>query len=381
LIASKQQGASILSLGLVFKQHALNQHLAVNQAANNWRRGLYSSLQQQSERLSLIGHCPEQVWPLGELLPGKASYLCSEFDQQALRYPNIAGVRFRWLAAAYRRAVMRTIDQYQPDYLLTYNPLPWHLPAARAAASKGVKWVSLVLDLDDPEQTGWGPYLQSTSEASGHVFLSQWGYEAAPVAKKLHLDAGFDDWMGVDPSYLSEQPTVLYSGLNSAGAGLDLLVDTIQACQRADVRFLITGKGEHSKLRQLAERDSRVELMGYVSDERLHELARSAWVLFNPRDPAAAVNRMAFPSKLLFYLSFGKPVVSTWTAGLAPEYREVLEVVDSADPTSLAHSIECCLSWRSDRRQAHSDKLRVFLEQTHTWGHQAERLLEFMESL
>jgi glycosyltransferase involved in cell wall biosynthesis len=381
LISSKQHSASILSLGMVFKQNALDQHLAVSQAANNWRHGLYGSLKQLSERLSLIGHCPEQIWPLGQLLPGKASYLSKEFSQELSAYPNVAGLRFRWLAAAYRRMVGRYIDQYAPDYLLTYNPLPWHLPAACYAARKGVKWVSLVLDLDDPLQAGWEPYRTVTKAAAGHVFLSWWGYEQAPVAAKLHLDAGADAWMGGASPSNSERPSVLYSGLNSAGAGLDLLVETIRRIERQDVEFWVTGKGQHAGLQRLAEEDSRVRLLGYVSDARLELLTREAWVLFNPRDPLASDNRMAFPSKLLAYLSYGKPVVSTWTPGLAPEYRDLLEVVDSATPTELAVAIEACLNWNPAQRLQRFEAAREFVTGPRSWSQQATRLVEFMEQL
>lgn len=371
----------MIALGSVFNDTALSKHLAVNQAANNWRLGLYGALQDLGEDVQLVGHCPEQVWPLGELLPGDTAYYSERFKQTCLSYPNVAGIRFRWLAWRYLLAVKRLIELGCTDALLTYNPLPWHLPAARYAARKGVKWVSLVLDLEDPQLTGWDWYLKATELAAGHLFLSWWGYEQSPAVPKLHLDAGVNAWLGGEDPRFEGRPSVLYSGLNSAGAGLDLLVETVRCVRRPDVEFWITGKGGHQGLRELARVDKRVKLLGYVSDERLLELTRSAWVLLNPRDPSASVNRMAFPSKLLHYLSFGKPVVSTWTPGLAPEYREVLQVVNRAEPSAIAEGIEACLGWDAARRDECFRAARSFVVNGHTWSDQAERLMEFVEGL
>ncbi len=47
---------------------------------------------------------------------------------------------------------------------------------------------------------------------------------------------------------------------------------------------------------------------------------------------------MNFPSKILEYLTYCKPVISTLTPGLLSEYKEVCHIVD-ADPSSIRNGI------------------------------------------
>ena len=48
-------------------------------------------------------------------------------------------------------------------------------------------------------------------------------------------------------------------------------------------------------------------------------------------------------------MSYGKPIISTWTPGLSEEYRDFLEVPEQDTPLSLARTIEEVLGWCSKK--------------------------------
>ncbi len=155
------------------------------------------------------------------------------------------------------------------------------------------------------------------------------------------------------------------------------------------MEFWICGKGVCSDLTQRAVRDQRIKLLGFLSETELDQRLRTAWVLVNPRSVTHEGSRMNFPSKLLRYLSYGKPVVTVWTPGIPPEYREVLRVTEleacDSEPEAvgqeMARQVEGILKWDADQRQAWDDKIQQFIVPGKLWSRQVKRLVEFLKSL
>jgi glycosyltransferase involved in cell wall biosynthesis len=110
-------------------------------------------------------------------------------------------------------------------------------------------------------------------------------------------------------------------------------------------------------------------------------LIHSASVLVNPRPHDVRGNEWNFPSKLLHYLSTLRPVASTITPGVAPEYRDYVAVIEDTSPAKINAAIDQCL----DRPEAEAielaDKTARFLAERKTWPRQAERLLAFVETV
>ncbi len=89
-------------------------------------------------------------------------------------------------------------------------------------------------------------------------------------------------------------------------------------------------------------------------------------------------NRNNFPSKVLEYLSYGKPVVSTWTSGIAPEYASLLAVPTEESPDAFAQTLRDVLVWPRERRADHARAACAHLVGKKTWSYQALRLADFL---
>ena len=63
-------------------------------------------------------------------------------------------------------------------------------------------------------------------------------------------------------------------------------------------------------------------------------------VLVNPRPPSLPEHRYNFPSKILEYLTTGRPVISTTSADIAEEYGKYLLLLTDETPEAFAHLIE-----------------------------------------
>jgi hypothetical protein len=89
---------------------------------------------------------------------------------------------------------------------------------------------------------------------------------------------------------------------------------------------------------------------------------------------------MIFPSKLLFYLKFRRPVLSPLLPGLSPEYASLLMQPSNPSPEAWIDTMERAANLSPSDVETLASKSRQFMEQK-TWKRQAARLVEFLFTL
>lgn len=374
----------VLWVGNVFKDEAVEGNLGLAASANYWRRGLLSGLKATGLNLKVIGHRNEQAWPKGKLFPNEEDSMDERFNSTLVKWVNFPGIRYHLLARnhiwTYRR-IARQIGR--PAAVLTYNPTPWHLPLAQyLQENEGVPWVSVTLDYDHVEN-GWENYMSDAGKADGHVFLSYWAYKNCPsTAPKLHLDGGFEEWFGdSNQKRDANYPKVcLYSGKYTDYGGYELLLETAKLFRREGVEFWFTGKIPDGKKNELSAVGDHVKVMGFVNDAELHELNLRADLFLNPRPSNFIVNKVAFPSKIVRYLAYGKPVVSTWTPGISPEYRDYLFVPELEQANDFAKTIRNVLAKTNEEKKDLKGRIHNFLRHSKSWDVHAKRLKTWLEN-
>jgi glycosyltransferase involved in cell wall biosynthesis len=364
---------------------ALAELPALSPAAVFWQEGFFSGLKAQGFELTVISHRPQPLWPRGRLIPGTRPVPAdASFPTHVVGHTNALGCRARSLAWGYERKALDLVAGGTYAFVATFNPLPWHVAAATALVRRhGTPWVSFLLDdvLHDPTLER---YARATRLAAGHVILSAAAAERIrkimPGVPVLHLDGAIDRWRGDDPEPdRLGRPRVVYSGAHTEEAGMSLLVAAIPLVS-ADVTFTITGdRGQHKGLSQLVARDARVQTVGWVQPVAMDEIFRSAAAFVNPRPPAHGLSLASFPSKLMTYLAYGKPVASTWTPGLADVYRGLLIVANGDTPLALAAAIERAVSMDAHSRQDLHDRIRAFLVPERLWVTQGRRFADFLD--
>ena len=370
----------VLWIGPWHSDKALYGRKAVNQAATEWSRGLLNALVETGCMVHICSHCYEQFWPRGRLSPGDAADFDFSLPLRVARYINLPFVRSVTLSIAYRQVVVQEIEAFHPDVILSYNVTSFLNVCLENHKLKNVRWFPIILDQNDPTPDNWCEFMRQTTNASGLIFLSFWGFQHYPGSlPRVHFDGGVEKWNGEKNA--NHDGVIVYSGkYDDQYGGLDLLFEMFREVQAPQCRFILTGKDATGRLPKYLRQEPRAEYRGFLRQADLHALHCSASVFVNPRPPGISDNRMAFPSKLFRYLSYGKPVVSTWTDGLAPDYRDLLWVPEDNTPSAYAALIEQALFLGEDSRGALSEKIRLWV-QAHIWQIQVERLCRWLEEI
>lgn len=107
--------------------------------------------------------------------------------------------------------------------------------------------------------------------------------------------------------------TIVYAGGLSAAYGVDRLVNAVCKMDPGiSVQLKLFGRGDQEGyVRQLATTDSRIVYGGFIDPVSLVPILYDADLLVNPRPTSEFFASMSFPSKLIEYLSTGRPVLTT----------------------------------------------------------------------
>jgi glycosyltransferase involved in cell wall biosynthesis len=354
---------------------------ALAPAASRWQEGLLGGLRDAGACVRIVASRTERIWPAGPMwIRGKEGTFRG-IHRSSVSFVNLPGLRVASLAARYQRAICKASSQMGgADLIASYNVWTPVAQACRVASRRlGVPWVPVILDYDR-NTADWTDFTASIAGAAGVVFVSYWAYHHAPASRKLHLDAGVEHVPSeVPPSNRSR--VLLYTGALHRWGGVETLLDALPLVRTPGTRLIVVGRGGSAELLRRLRSTPGVEYLGGVDEATLEKLTANAEVLLNPRPSDVVGNEMNFPSKLLHYLTSLKPVATTLTPGVAPEYRDVVIASDGDSPAAFAAAIDGALALTDSEKRDLAYRIQAFLGSGRLWRDQAYRFLVWTADL
>lgn len=354
---------------------------ALAPAASRWQEGLLTAIAREGTAIQILTHRAERIWPFGQSLVGTGRGLFHGLQREEVPFANLPAMRGPTLTRAYSNAIDRLCaDDSKPDLIASYNIWSPVAAACRHATEQhGVPWIPFLLDHNRPT-ADWGNVMPGLRGAAGVVFVSHWAYETAPLQAKFHLDGGVATIVEAPPKP-HRSGMLLYTGALHKWGGIEVLLDSMPLVKTPNVRLVVVGRGGCKQTMQRLARTTGVQYLGGVDEPLLHALTKEADVLANPRPSHVQGNEMNFPSKLLQYLSSLKPVATTLTPGVAPEYRDVVIAAADDSPKAFADAIDHAFSLDDTDTKALAYRIRAFLEGGRLWPQQSRRFLEWADQV
>jgi glycosyltransferase involved in cell wall biosynthesis len=359
---------NILWSGPLQSSEAMIRGTAPHPATMRWQHMFIRGLREAGHHVRWIGHEPHRTWPWGPLRVSAGSQAdIHEIDREGTQvcYTNVSRFRNRSLRSGYRRATLAAIRAARPDVVVTYNADPWMQGVADAATAESIPWVPMILECLNPLIDGWRNFRRDTNRAAAVAFISHWAFKHAPGDHK-YLLSGAVVPRPAGPAYRAEKsaPLIVYAGSHSKAGGIDRLVAALPQLKTAGVRLVITGQGKglDPAIARACETTPGVADLGMVPEARLAELASAADVLVNPRPIDFEDNQTNFPSKILDYLSYKRPIVSTRTDGIGPGYDELVHFTASDEPSAIATAIDDVLQMDDHARDRWMQRVAVAVD-------------------
>lgn len=374
---------TIFFCGSILNQNGLKRYKGSSPAASQWSKGLIKGIEENGIKVTVFAPIWDSLFPKGRLLPGKLKYLDNSFNQKIIKYLNFPGIRTFSIYFLLTRKIYKEIKNgIIPLAIINYNPTKYYCKAINKIKIifPEIIWVNIVLDFDDPEKDSWLGFKKLTNSTDGHVFLSWWGFKHAPVKNKLHLDSGWDGICCSNENVNYQTKIFIYAGKIADYGGITEIINSIKLFPNTDVRFDFYGNGEHEGLNELAKYDQRVIIKGFVSDEDLNIACQNAYAFLAPQDVNSSSNKLTFPSKILFYLKFKKPIISQTLPGLSPDYNSVLIHPSENTAIGWAKTMKEVVELNLVEKQCIAIKSQKILEDKN-WTLQAKYLIKFIESL
>lgn len=125
------------------------------------------------------------------------------------------------------------------------------------------------------------------------------------------------------PAMDEEIKTLLYSGGLIEKYGITDLLNAFQQLSNPNYRLVICGSGSAEKeIIKACKKDQRIIFKGLLKRDEVLQLQKYSTVLVNPRPNNEEYTKYSFPSKILEYLSSGRPVISYKLDGMPNDYYE-----------------------------------------------------------
>lgn len=354
--------------GVLINPSLVAKYNVVSAAANNWQLKFIRSLIHNKIDVFCLSYMPDSYWPKGKLFPKiQSNELPAGINIISVLYFNIPIFREITLGISLIYAVLRKNIPF--DLLITYNPFIRHILLGtffKFFLSK--KWVLVIADGDLKGSPDLSVYLSHNTflKKSGNIKLFQGG---------ISKFKGFNN-----NNNRIDNKNIVYTGNISNLTGIvefAILFDQLSIINNiyTDIELHIYGKGDSILLKNLAMGNDKIKIFGFVDDYTLEKAMLNAWIFVNPRSLIEEYRQNTFPSKILEYIRFGKPILSTKSSGISSKYDDFLFYFDSENPQSLSEVIEKLVLMNNESRIQITKTAKSFCE-INSWENVTQNFLQ-----
>ena len=344
---------------------------AVSPAANYWQKSFVNSLKSNSYDIDILSYLPDRSWPIGKFWVKKIEL--KELDQfTSSGYINIIVLREIFiplsLVSLYLFKNFRKLYK-QRLFLFIYNTELKHRIAAKIL--RKFLPVNVVAIIADHKRIG---------NYFANLFLSFDYFKRSTSKNSFFFEGGIDlipDNKVDRVSRNDKSLNMLFVGMLSDHSGIFSFIEKCgEHLKEENVILNICGSGDVNRLNKFIISNPNIRYLGFLSEPELVKQCHKIDFFLNPRPIHGNYNENNFPSKVLYYLRFKKPILSSKAKGFSPEYEKVVEFYDIDDSSTFISGV------KEIRKLVTSSKFQYHLNnfiQQNSWDIKTKNLIQRLE--
>ena len=171
----------------------------------------------------------------------------------------------------------------------------------------------------------------------------------------------------------------LYAGGVRKKYGLQILAEGFLKADLPDAVLHIYGQGDYvEELKNLSQKDSRVQYCGMLLSSQVVEKERTATLLINPRPTGEEYVKYSFPSKTMEYMASGTPVLTTRLPGMPKEYHPHVYFIEDETADGVAEALKRVLGSSQEALLEKGELARAFVLSERNNVVQASKILDML---
>lgn len=220
-----------------------------------------------------------------------------------------------------------------------------------------------------------------------YVVLTKYMLENLKITKPAVIVEGIStDIFTKSRDYKAEKynyiKTVVYTGGLNRKYGILDLVESFQKLDNKNYRLIICGSGDSEKeILEASNKDNRILFKGLLKREEILKFQRQATILVNPRKNNEEYTKYSFPSKILEYMSSGRPVVAYMLDGMPKEYLEYIYVIDRKKENAIYYALKETMERSEEELDLKGNRAREFVLDKKNRRIQCEKILTMIKSI
>ncbi len=194
------------------------------------------------------------------------------------------------------------------------------------------------------------------------------------------IEGVYRDKYSLEPA--EKRPFILHAGSLHHNIGIEELIDAFERLSDKTMELWFCGSGAlDGYIREKAKENGRIKHLGFVDPQTLFEYEKQATLLVNVRDPNADYTKYSFPSKTFEYMASGTPFLTTDLAGIPPEYKDYLFVIQNNSVEEICAGLARALALTDKEREMFGARARKFVLNQKNKTVQARKLAALLDKL
>lgn len=309
----------IFWISSLYNYKSLKSNEFLSPAATEWQTQFIKALKKYSNhKVNIINYSYSKYWPIGKIFVKKNFFNLKNIKTYSFEYINLPFIK----DINIKQQIFKKFNIFKnkdKKILFTYNFDKNIISSVgKLKISNHIKWIAIVADFDEKDKK---KIEQKIEKADLVIYLSKYAFKKSKLKKKILIQGGIDQ---IEKCKLKKIKTFLYSGSLGPWIDIEKFITDFLKFKKEKIKFFITSNDKNYFKKKINIDNEKIKFLGFKNKWDLNKLSKKADVFVNLRNEDNFDNNNNFPSKILHYLRYCKPIISTDQLSYRDELRNLL---------------------------------------------------------